>query len=313
MTEKVPAMKWGKSQDDWPSCTYLVYQRERCEETGRVHIQGYVEMSKRVRFDKLKSLFPGTHFEKRKGSAKEASDYCQKPDSYVDMRYQWGDLSNSFAGKRNDIDNAVDLLKSSGDMRLVAETYGSVYVRNHRGLTALRSILAPAREVKPREIIILWGTAGTGKSMYSTLFDDVYRPDRNNQGKVSFESYSGQKTVFIDEFSGVENLNVSDLKMICDQYAVTLPGRGISVEGNFDRVIFASNIDPTIWYTNSASVYWNPFRRRITAMYRCDSKTEWTQQIFEGEEIEPVVFNPADKFGLIMNVQTSCVTESLRP
>jgi hypothetical protein len=315
MSLKHPLVKWGSHQDMWPLCTYLIYQRERCEETGRVHIQGYVELKKRVRFEKLKALFPNTHFEQRKGTAKQASDYCQKPDSYIDMRYEFGELSNSYAGKRNDIDNAVEMLKQNGgDMLAVAEAFPAVYVRNHRGLVALRAALAPRRVEQSREIIVLWGTAGTGKSMFATLFDDVYRPDRNNQGKVSFESYSGQKTVFIDEFSGVENLNVSDLKMICDRYSVNLPGRGVSVEGNFDRVILASNVDPRLWYTNSDAVYWKPFVRRVTAMFHCESKEFWKQEVFEGEELVPCTeFDPQMKFGLVMSQQQSVVTEFLRP
>ena len=311
--------KWPKDEKVFfCTVTYLVYQQECCPDTGRMHIQGYVELENRVRFKKLLSEFPGTHWEKRKGSAEEASDYCKKDISRAagGIMYEFGKLSKMFAGKRTDIDDAVDMLKSGASMRDVALTHSSVYVRMHRGLTALQGELIEARvSGAPREIIILWGSPGSGKSLFATLFPNVYRPDRNNQGKLSFESYAGQKTLFFDEFSGSENLSVSDLKIICDRHDVRLPGRGMSVIGNHDRVVIASNVDPRLWYATSEDIYWRPMLRRITIMYRCDNSSNWEIEVFRGEEKASGTesFDPCERFGLVMTKDMSVLSDIIKP
>lgn len=67
--------------------SYAVWQLERGEDTGTLHIQGYVELKQRARFPQISQRIPmlkGAHFEKRRGSAQEASDYCEKEDTRVD-------------------------------------------------------------------------------------------------------------------------------------------------------------------------------------------------------------------------------------
>lgn len=50
--------------------TYLVGQREKCPETGREHIQGYVEFEHPQRMDAVKKAIgdAGAHLEVRKGT-----------------------------------------------------------------------------------------------------------------------------------------------------------------------------------------------------------------------------------------------------
>lgn len=62
---------------------YLVYQVELCPETGREHVQGYVEFKSSTRFAKIKEMFGDEtmHLEARMGSAKQAADYCKKDDT----------------------------------------------------------------------------------------------------------------------------------------------------------------------------------------------------------------------------------------
>ncbi|NBK25961.1 MAG: hypothetical protein EOM68_28590 [Spirochaetia bacterium] len=60
--------------------SYAVWQLEKGEE-GTVHIQAYVELKKKARYAQIVQRIPqlaGAHFEKRRGTAHEASDYCEK-------------------------------------------------------------------------------------------------------------------------------------------------------------------------------------------------------------------------------------------
>jgi len=295
----------------------MTYQEEVCPESGRHHFQGYVEFEKRVRFSQLHKLFSQVHWEQRKGTAAQARDYCKKLESRcVDgLVYDFGTISTTSQGKRTDLDAAVAIIQGGGSLKQVAREMPSQYVLFHRGLTSLSEALAEERPLgEPREIIIIWGERGTGKSYFAHhLFgDSLYLPDRNNSGKLSFETYNQEKTLFLDEFTGKENLSLSDVKLICDRHKVNLPGRGKSVAGNYDRVILVSNIDPFRWYDNGPDAYWNPMKRRIAAMYQAKSKTEWEMQVFNGEDCSKT-FNPITKFKFAFDDRSSSTIAFLDP
>ncbi len=79
---------------NWPDCTYCVYQEE-IGENGTYHLQGYVEFSVRHRLGGVKAAtgMSTAHFEWRRGSAKQASDYCQKAESRVGGPYIFGAIT----------------------------------------------------------------------------------------------------------------------------------------------------------------------------------------------------------------------------
>ena len=302
----------GDSHTDyWPSdetkfgkqeVTFMAYQEEKCPDTGRHHYQGYVELKSKTRFSTLHKLFPRVHFEARRGTALQAHDYVKKVESRVEggLSYMYGNLSCPEPGKRTDLTKACELIADGATLEEVALQMPSQFVLFHSGLAKYQAALRPKRKSgEPREVIVIWGVPGSGKSLFAfhCFGSSIYLPDRNNAGKLSFETYSDQETVFIDEFSGKENLGLSELKLICDRHDVVLPGRGRSVAGNYNRVILCSNIDPLRWYDNGPDHYWNPFVRRISAMYEAKSALEWELQIFDGAQVSRTC-NPQDKFGL---------------
>lgn len=239
----------------------------------------------------------------RKGTAKQASDYCENDETATkENRFKFGIMSEPEQGKRSDLDLACDLIKNGGTLSDLAEQMPATFVRFKKGLGELKESLTVKRQSdKPREIIIVWGYAGTGKSLFAhKMFKDIYIADRNNSGKLSFENYQGQETIFLDEFVGKENLSVSDLKIIADRHDCMLPGRGVSKIGNHQRLIIASNLDPEIWYPDQGATYWAPMKRRITAMYFCQEKTKWTLTCLQGTTVSKE-FNPMVKFGLMMD------------
>lgn len=63
--------------------TFSVFQEETCPSTNRPHIQGYVEFPKKITRKQAQHILGDTkaHLELRKGTQKQAVDYCEKSES----------------------------------------------------------------------------------------------------------------------------------------------------------------------------------------------------------------------------------------
>ncbi len=78
--------------------SYIVWQLESCPDTHREHVQGYLECERTRHASWLKNNISATaHFEVRRGTALEASNYCKKEDSRVHGcgPFESGTISNA--------------------------------------------------------------------------------------------------------------------------------------------------------------------------------------------------------------------------
>jgi len=59
----------------------IAYCRAQAEvgDSGTPHVQGFIQFGSARSLGFCKKLLPGAHFEKRRGSATQANDYCNKP------------------------------------------------------------------------------------------------------------------------------------------------------------------------------------------------------------------------------------------
>ena len=100
--------------DTDPNFKYMVYQVETAPETGRDHIQGYLELHRQTDFGVVKRMFSvPVHLESRRGTRAQAIAYCKK----LDTRYrcpvtgvqpeplEFGSLENN-QGAREDLKEA---------------------------------------------------------------------------------------------------------------------------------------------------------------------------------------------------------------
>lgn len=63
--------------------SYICFQQEKCPTTGKIHWQGYLELKNPSDLKNVKNIFKDStiHLEPRRGSQKQAIDYCKKNDS----------------------------------------------------------------------------------------------------------------------------------------------------------------------------------------------------------------------------------------
>lgn len=84
---------------------YAVWQREKCPETGKLHLQMYAEATKQLTIRQWKTAVGDetAHVESRRGSREEAIAYCKKEESRDEETYhEFGRLVSQ--GHRKDVE-----------------------------------------------------------------------------------------------------------------------------------------------------------------------------------------------------------------
>lgn len=102
-------------------------------EQGTPHLQGRITFKRTYRLAALKKLAPKVHWEPT--NCAQDSLYVMKDGSDVVI-----DVNNKAQGQRNDLEDAIEVLKTSGIKR-VAKDHSSVFVKFHKGLRELEAEL----------------------------------------------------------------------------------------------------------------------------------------------------------------------------
>lgn len=181
---------------DWPGVTYGVYGKEICPTTKKEHYQYYLEFNAPKRFNTIKKKFPKLHFECRRGTSLQASDYCKKDGDFE----EWGQRSSQ--------GNRIDLQALCTEVRLGKKTIDDILVEmpnayHQYGRTLQKCEEFYFRSLKRTEMTeCIWyhGPTGVGKSHAAyTEHPDAY--DYPYDGDW-WDGYRNQDTVIINDFRG---------------------------------------------------------------------------------------------------------------
>lgn len=220
--------------------TYLVFGYETCPDTGRPHLQGYMEFKTSKRFKTLKKLFPTMHLESRKGTRLEASDYCKKVGKY----YEDGEIKSQ--GKRNDLKNVCEAVKNGAKLFEIAEEFPETFVKFTKGITALRSMKLTPRTDKPY-IEWRWGLAGTGKTRYCV---EKHSNHYIKDGTQWWDNYDGQEAIIIDDFEA-KSWPYRDFLRLIDRYAYQGQFKGGYVNINSPYIYITCEHPPQFYWTDN--------------------------------------------------------------
>lgn len=193
-----------------------------CEigEQGTPHLQGYFEFSGCKRLTTLKKLNDKIHWEKRLGSAKQASDYCKKEGKY----FEEGEMKKQ--GERTDLTLIKNQILEGKKVDEIALEDPNTYHNYGRTLTKIEDI---ALRKKYRTWMTtcewLYGKTGVGKS--HRAFEN-FNPDTHYLWKLNDkgwqDGYSGQSIIIINDFRG--EIPYNELLNLIDKWPYTLPRRG---------------------------------------------------------------------------------------
>jgi len=148
--------------------TYLVYQREISPSTNREHFQGYLELESRQRIAAVRRALhdPAVHIEVRRGTAQQASDYCQKDDTRKPgtTPVVVGELvaTSGNQGGRTDLVAVKKMLDDGATELEIADEEFATWIKYHNGIGRYKRLKKEARNWKT-ELFIVCGETGVGK------------------------------------------------------------------------------------------------------------------------------------------------------
>lgn len=233
---------------------YMVYQREKCPETGRKHYQGYLESKDKVSLRDLKAqeAFAGAHFEARKGTREQARDYCMKEESRRKGPWEYGDWITG-AGSRTDLNEVKAVIQKMTrfDELALAEQYFPQWVKYYRAFHRYYDLkLAKALKTWDftKTVTVYWGEPGTGKTRRVYEEEPNVAVIRCDNGFWS--PYNGQEAVLFDDFDGGWCKRNSFLQMT-DRYQCQINQKGGTAWWWPKRIYITSNAHPRDWYNHA--------------------------------------------------------------
>lgn len=259
-------------EDAWPAwipdkMVYQVYQVELCPDTGRFHVQGYVEFKRSVRLGSAKKLIKllTAHLEPRQGSRQQARAYCMKEESRAPGEHagpwEYGEWAEGET-KRSDLQDCIQNIREGKDWKDLVTENPACAIRYYRNLHQVWTIF----NQKPRDgttsvyNVYIYGDAGVGKTRFAHWL-------ARRQGFIPYtgyitgwwQDYMGQEWAIYDDFDGYPHMDIGNFKKICDRYPVTVPVKVGSAQYSATVNIFTSNVYPIDWYDR---VHWDAVKRR---------------------------------------------------
>jgi len=220
------------------SVSYLIFGEEVGESQTR-HLQGYVEFSNPRATGKgwsnMKKLMGECHFEVRRGTAKQAADYCKKDGIFK----EFGEISRQ--GERTDWQQATeDILQGRSVVEVIQEQ--PQLLPAIRALERLQNLNIHPLE---REVHVTWlhGSPGCGKTRY------VWDNHPNVYSKPSgtwWDGYNGEDVLLLDDFEG--DIAFAELLKVLDRYKYRVPVKGGFVGARWTKVFITTNAHPDTFY-----------------------------------------------------------------
>jgi len=254
----------------WQGVKYVIYQKERGA-AGTEHIQGYLHLFANKRLSGVKKLHPTAHWEPRRGSHEQARAYCMKDDTAIaGTRVEWGDppkvdLERMGGRSTQERWTAVKRKLDEGATFSELEEFDTELAIKHASAwKRYKASITPERSWKT-EVIVCWGTTGTGKSRWAQrTFPGAYWKPRNEW----WCGYEGQEVVILDDFYGW--LPLDFMLRLLDRYPLLVGNKGAHAQFVAKTIVITSNKEPLQWYKNISQEHIPALLRRIDKLVHYD-------------------------------------------
>jgi hypothetical protein len=241
---------WEQSE---PYATYIIIGKE-VGASGTPHLQGYLEMRNAKTMRAVKNLLatPQIHLEPRRGTVKQAADYCKKDGSFQER----GTLPTSANAGTNDWAEVIRLAEI-GDLQTLKANYPRHYLTYYRTIMCIRAHNCHILNELTNE---WWhGPTGTGKSRKAwTDFPEHFAKPVNKW----WDGYSGEEVVVIEEWQPDNSMTAAKLKVWADRYPFPAEVKGGTIKQiRPAKLIVTSNYTIDQCFPKSADA--EPLKRRF--------------------------------------------------
>ncbi|UDN67458.1 replication-associated protein [robinz virus RP_327] len=211
---------------------------------GTYHFQGLVTLRSRKRLTQMRQMNGRAHWEKMRGTLKQAVDYCSKEDTRESVFFSEG-LPATLEPEKP-VQKLQREIEEGGTLMEVYSANFSLSCRYHAFIQKYVGM-----QIKPRTwqttAVVITGPTGTGKSgqiMANHSTDELYWKPHGPW----WDGYVGQEYVVFDEFYSW--YPYGDLLRLLDRYPLKVPFKGGFVEFAAKCVYFTSNSHWREWYGN---------------------------------------------------------------
>ena len=262
-----------------PHIRYFTFQREKGGETGTEHFQLYIEFDVGKTFNTMKEYFDTAHIENRRGSKRQARNYCQKNETRMDghIVFEHGEFTES--GERSDIGEITQMIEEGATDREIQLAFPSQFFRYFRNISQLRQLCLETKfndVFRELDITYIYGSTEKGKSRYVLEkygYTKVYRV--TNYDNSSFEYYKGEDVIVFEEFRS--SFKIEDMLKYLEGYPLMLPSRYNNKVACYTKVYIITNWALSEQYKNIQREYpstWQAFLRRIKTVYNFDKSKD---------------------------------------
>lgn len=262
------------------------------EETPHTHL--YMQFKSATRFSTIKNVFPPAHIELAKGTGQQNRDYIRKEGkwesdkkketNFIETFEEWGELPIERQGKRNDLADLYDMIKSGMSTPEII-TNEPQYLFDVEKIEKARNAIKQEENKntwRDVEVHYIYGNTGTGKTrsvMEKYGYENVCKV--SNYGKNPFDDYTGQPVLLLDEYRSC--FAIKDILNYLDGYPLNLPARYCNRVACYTTVYIISNIPLQEQYKHAQEVEfatWRAFLRRIKDVtYFETSENKYTYEI----------------------------------
>ncbi len=250
--------------ETWEDHVYSVFQKEIGVQ-GTPHFQGYTEFSKRKIFTNVTRMHPQFFWQQRKGTQKQARDYCMKSgriEDYVEV----GTFTECVPGQRSDLNEVVEKVKLGKRHRDLLEDHGATMSRYPKGIQWISSLaIKPRDKEHPPEVDLYYGPPDCGKSRKVHDNNDDLFCNPIGQGGW-YDGYEGHEQAIFEDFAGkASHTSLVDFLRVLDRYPVQVPVKGGFVQWRPTHIFVTTNVHPSKWwdYTDRRPQY-RALQRRFT-------------------------------------------------